>query len=325
LNNRFITSWSSAILASLLILFIADTLAQGEPVKLTDEKQGFICPVWSSDGHSIAMTRGDWRGIWRISSDGKQLEELTAERGAGYKFAWSPDSRHIAYRAEEMVDGKRYFAIKIVDVKDKTIRQITDFQRFLGTPRWISQEGTIAFETDRDGTLDQAHAADLELSQIQKQVLDLVTTTSRELQIWVSNPDDGDRILISGPDERCFDPIPSPDGRHVCYTLLDEGGSIVVVQTDGGGRVNLGYGSNPCWSPDGSRVVFEVTEDDGTVITGSDLFLIGVDGGDKVRLTDTLDLIERWPDWSPDGTRIAFCAGEAIYTLPIQQPTTVGE
>jgi Tol biopolymer transport system component len=271
------------------------------------------------------MTRGDRMGIWRMNSDGTGLEQLTADSASGYKFAWSPDSRHIAYRAEKIVDGKRYFAIKVVDLENKEVRQITDFLRFVGTPRWISQDGAIAFETDRDGTLDQVHATDLELSQIRAQVLDLMATTSRDLQIWVSKPDGSDRILISGPDERCFDPILSPDGGRVCYTSLEHAGSISVAQIDGTHRINLGYGSNPCWSPDGLRLVYEVTEDDGTVITNSDLYVIRFDGQARVRLTNTPDLIERWPAWSPDGTRIAFSANGAIYTLLVQSLTTSGE
>ena len=325
MNRHSMTMLGLAILAGFLFSSAKGISVQGEPVKLTEEKEGFIYPVWSPDGQFIAVTRGDWRGIWRISSDGKQLEELTADRGAGYKFAWSPEGRHIVYRVEKMVDGKRHFAIMVVDVEDKTLHTITEFERYLGVPRWVSADGTIAFETDRDGSLAMAKTAHLFPSETQRELSNLVATTSGNLQIWISQPDGSERTLISGPEERCFDPIPSPDGRRVCYSSLDAGGSIVVAQADGEGKVNLGYGSSPCWSPDGSKLVYEVTEDDGTLITGSDLFLIGVDDSDKVRLTDTPDLIERWPKWSPDGTKIAFCAGEAIYVLPIQQPTTLGE
>lgn len=325
MKQRSITSLSLAVLVGLIILLSMGHQAQSRPVKLTEAKEDFMGPVWSPDGRSLAMTRGDRIGVWRMNSDGTGLEQLTADRASGYKFAWSPDSRYIAYRAEKMIDGKRYFAIKVVYVEDKAIRQIEDYQRFLGTPRWTSLDGTIVFERDRNGTLAQAHAAHLELSQTQKQVLDLVTTTSRDLQIWISNSDGSDRILISGPDERCFDPILSPDGHRVCYTSLEHAGSISVVDIDGTHRVNLGYGSNPCWSPDGLRLVYEVTEDDGMTITGSDLYLIRFDGQGIVRLTNTPDLIERWPTWSPDGTQIAFSAGGAIYTVSVQPPTSSGE
>jgi Tol biopolymer transport system component len=325
LRHRSITSLSSAILVGFIILLSMGHQAQSHPVKLTEAKEGFMGPVWSPDGRSLAMTRGDRMGIWRMNSDGTGLEQLTADQASGYKFAWSPDSRHIAYRTEKMIDGKRYFAIKVVDLEDKAVHQIEDYQRFLGTPRWISRDGTLVYETDRDGTLRQAHATQLALSQIQNETLDLVATISRDLQIWICNPDGSDRILVSGPDQRCFDPILSPDGGRVCYTSLEHAGSISVVNIDGTHRINLGYGSNPCWSPDGLRLAYEVTEDDGKVITGSDLHLIRFDGQGGVQLTNTPDLIERWPTWSPDGIRIAFSTGGAIYTLLVQPPTTSGE
>ena len=325
MKHRSITSLSLVVFMGLIILLSMSHQAQSHPVKLTEAKEGFVGPVWSPDGRSLAMTRGDRIGIWRMNSDGTGLEQLTADRASGYKFAWSPDSRHIAYRAEKMIDGKRYFAIKVVDVEDKAVHQIEDYQRFLGTPRWISGDGTIVYETDRDGTLAKTHASQLALSQIQNEAMDLVATTSRDLQIWISHPDGRDRILISGPDQRCFDPILSPDGGRVCYTSLEHAGSISVVYIDGTHRINLGYGSDPCWSPDGLRLVYEVTEDDGMVITGSDLYLIRFDGQARVRLTNTPDLIERGPAWSPDGTRIAFSAAGAIYTVPVQPPTTSEE
>lgn len=265
------------------------------------------------------------RGIWRMNSDGTGLEHLTADWTSSHKLAWSPDSRQIAYLAEKMVHGKRYFAIKVVDVKRKTSRQVTDFQRFLSDPRWISLDGTIAFQRDRNGTLSQAHGAPLVPSEIETEILDRMATTSHDLQIWVSRPDGGDRILISRLGERALRPILSPDGRRVCYSSSDSGGSISVAETDGTHRINLGFGSSPSWSPDGLWLVYEVTEDDGHDLIGSDLYIIGVDGEGRVQLTDTPDLIERWPTWSPDGTQVAFCAGGSIYTLSVPQSATSGD
>ncbi len=139
------------------------------------------------------------------------------------------------------------------------------------------------------------------------------------LQIFVSRPDGGDRIAVSGPDERCFNPILSPDSHRVCHGCLEHGGSIGVARVDGTQRVNLEYGSNPSWSPDAHRLVYEVTRDDGVTIVASDLYIVAYDGTGRVRLTDTPDLIERWPAWSPDGTQIAFSAEGDIYTLFIRE------
>ncbi len=325
LNRRLMTLLALNLLLGLLISSGPTALAWSEPVKLTEEKEEFICPVFSPDGQSIAMTKDNWAGICRMNADGTGLEELTPDPGAGYKFAWSPDGRYISYRTDKYIDGKRHFAIRTVDVETKEIKEIAGFQRYLGTPRWISRDGNIVFQTDRDGTLEQVPAADPTCSETQKEPVSLVTSTSTDLQIWVSQPDGSERTLVSDPDQRCFDAILSPDGCRVCYSVLAGGGSMAVAHTDGSHRTNLGYGSNPCWSPDGESLVYEITQDDGMVITGSDLYSIRAEGSGKTQLIDTPGLIERWPNWSPDGTKIAFSAGGAVYVMTITPPTSSAE
>ncbi len=319
------TLLGSVLLIGLLSISSTIALPKGESVQLTAEKEGFIRPIWSPDGRSIAMTRGDWAGIWRIHPDGTQLQELTADAGAGYQFAWSPDGTKIAYRAEKMVKGKRHFAIKVIDVDTKVIADITDYQRYLGPPRWVWDDGTLVYEIDRQGRLAQAQGGDLIPHGTDSKPVDVVASACKDLKIWVSKPDGHEKTLISGPNERCFDPILSPVGDRVCYSVLSDGGGIAVATRDGTQRLSLGYGSNPCWSPDGQSLVYEVTEDDGMVITASDLYLIRADGSAREQLTDTPDLIERWPNWSPDGATIAFSAGGAIYVVTIKPATTTGE
>jgi Tol biopolymer transport system component len=312
-------------LAILLLSSGAGLSAPGEAVRLTEEKESFICPVFSPDGRSIAMTRQGWAGIWRMNFDGTGLEELTSDQGAGYKFEWSPDGRQIAYRTDKYIDEKRYFAIRIVDIETKTIEEIAGFEKFLGTPRWITGAGSILFQTDRDGSMMRAQATRLNSPATQDPGSSLATGTSQDLQIWVSLADGSDRTVVSSPNERCFDPIMSPSGDRVCYGVLAHGGSIAVAAADGSDRVNLGYGSNPRWSPDGSSLVYEVTSDDGHRITGSDIFVIDRDGGNRSQLTNTPDRIERWPSWSPDGETIVFASEGAIYLLPLSPSTPSGE
>lgn len=54
----------------------------------------------------------------------------------------------------------------------------------------------------------------------------------------------------------------------------------------------------PSWSPDGRRVAFLRSEDDGV-----DLYVVDASGGRETRLADNVDLTF---DWSPGGRRIAF-------------------
>jgi len=317
-----------AILLSLVILLLSSAAAisgSGEPVRLTEAKEAFICPAFSPDGRQIAVTRVNWRGIWLMQTDGTGLRRLTDDPGAGYRFAWSPDGSQIAYRIEQRIDGKRHFAIRTVDVHSGQIEELTDFQRYLGPPRWVLGDGTVVFETDREGALAQALVVGLIDSRPRETILHRVAGTSRDLRIWVSEADGSGRRMISDPGERSFGPVLSPDESLVCYSVLAGGGSIAVAAADGSGSINLGYGSNPSWSPDGAWLVYEVTEDDGHVITGSDLTISAADGSRRIRLTDTPARFERWPSWSPDGNRVVYSAQGAIFIQSVPelfQPVT---
>jgi len=304
-------------LATLLLFLGPEQSVAGQPIRITEAKEALICPAFSSGGLLIAATQVNWRGIWLMATDGTGLRRLTDDPGAGYRFAWSPDGAQIAYRTEKRIDGKRYFAIRIVDAENGRVEELTDFRRYLGTPRWVLGDGTVAFEIDREGTLAQALVVGLIADQPKEAAPHRVATTSRDLRIWISEADGTNRRPISGPGERCFDPVISPRGDRICYTVLDSGGRIEVVAIDGSWQADLGYGSNPSWSPDGRYLAYEVTEDDGHVITGSDLHIASSDGSRRIQLTDTPERFERWPSWSPDGSHIVYSAGGAIFLIPV--------
>jgi Tol biopolymer transport system component len=66
----------------------------------------------------------------------------------------------------------------------------------------------------------------------------------------------------------------------------------------------------PVWSPDGSRLVFFLTDDDDL---NGQIFVINPDGSGLSQITDDGD--NRWPAWSPDGSRIAFVRNGVLHTM----------
>ena len=79
--------------------------------------------------------------------------------------------------------------------------------------------------------------------------------------------------------------------------------------------------ADPQVSPDGTRVVYVVTEiDRATDKANSDLWLVPIDGGEPRRLT-TSSGVDNSPRWSPDGKSIAFVStrsGSAqVWILPL--------
>jgi hypothetical protein len=95
-------------------------------------------------------------------------------------------------------------------------------------------------------------------------------------------------------------------------TLENNGRShLYRINPDGSGRKQLTFGDldgadyRPCWSPDGSSVLFaRQIEHDGSVV----ICLIGQNGGPIRRLLETSEDLLRYGDyaWSPDGRRIAI-------------------
>ncbi|MCK4415325.1 MAG: PD40 domain-containing protein [Candidatus Eisenbacteria sp.] len=71
------------------------------------------------------------------------------------------------------------------------------------------------------------------------------------------------------------------------------------------------------WSPDGSHIVMSASWGDSAY--HADLYLISVNGGTPIRLTDEPGYA-RYPSWSPDGTQLAFVAPDmhkidALWTM----------
>ena len=104
----------------------------------------------------------------------------------------------------------------------------------------------------------------------------------------------------STPDELA--PIADPGGGTLAYAAYQTGGwGLNLVGADGSDDRTLpidlpGDVFHPTWSPDGSRIAFDMD---------NDIYSVQVDGSEPVRLTDGPGS-DTQPAWSPDGTQIAY-------------------
>jgi Tol biopolymer transport system component len=132
--------------------------------------------------------------------------------------------------------------------------------------------------------------------------------------LYVMNADGGNftRLTATGGTR----PSWSPDGRKIVYcteslqTLSPEGArplELFTVNADGSQATMLTRmltnAQEPCWSPDGAKIVF-VLDIDG--LRGiANIFTLDADGRNVQRVTTAL-ASDRFPAYSPDGKKIAF-------------------
>lgn len=112
------------------------------------------------------------------------------------------------------------------------------------------------------------------------------------------------KLVRIGSGDRFFGALVSPDGDKVVYQGVTTGLYLYIRST--GATRYIGPGTAPAWSPDGSRVIFEVTEDDGHDIVASDLYIYNVTADRVSAVTSTDRVIERRPSFAPNGSTIAF-------------------
>ncbi len=256
-------------------LWIAD-VATGESHALTTAKKSSTNAEWSADGKWIAFlsdrpgqitgTPADKKQLYVIAGDAGEAQQVTkAEEGVS-AFKWAPDSRHIAYSAQDaepksLKDRKEKYGeysvvhadyqmthLWTIELSNEAGRGIPEAKRLtegnnfsVGDFAWSPDGARIAFSAQRDP--------------------DLISTDTADIYVVASNGGVPKKIVSTpGPDTN---PKWSPDGRQIAYqTAAGEkynyytNGKIAIVAAEGGAPPVLtsAFDEDPellAWGPDG--------------------------------------------------------------------------
>jgi dipeptidyl aminopeptidase/acylaminoacyl peptidase len=291
-------------------------------------------PRISADGTRVAYTvtsvdqeSNEYRGaIWVVSFDGSgEPRQFTSSEKRDGSPRWSPDDKWLAF-ASNRGEDKTPMNLYVIPAEGGEARKLTDQKESVEEIVWSPDSTRIAF-TAR--VRDEAYTEEDEKKRAPRRFrrafhkLDSVGFTGdRRKHVFVVDLDGGEPKQVTTGDFEHGGPAWSPDGKRLLIDgLRDERwdveliNRIYVLDADGSAEPKALTGDDGSYgpgtfSPDGSRIAYRWTPEDGTHPHHTQLGVMNADGSDRKLLTTSLDRQcgpypdTREPLW--DGDRIVF-------------------
>jgi dipeptidyl aminopeptidase/acylaminoacyl peptidase len=263
------------------------TLAPDDLYRVQDVSE----PQVSPDGQWVAyvVTTNDRESdqarsaIWMVSWDGSQRLALTAAAEGNDKPRWSPDGRYLAFLATPGSDKSQ---IMLMDRRGGDARQLTNVDGDIGDYTW-SPDGKRLVFTMRQTEASPAHGeTNPSQGAAEKSPKPIVIDALHFKQ-------DGEGYLAQGSE------------RHL-YLLDVESKHTEPLIRDPGFNEDL-----PAWSPDGRRIAFIRTHEQGPDQDGREDIDVIEPGAGAVphKIARPYAPNNQKLAWSPDGTQIAYLQG----------------
>ncbi len=218
-------------------LLYAQPKAIGEPIAIAKMNEPLMTPVWSPDGSKLAMTSIGNDGIWIVNADGKNLRQVSAERGIGYQMKWLDDNSTVVGRSSVLRSNNDLLQQMINDpagivAKTEALQLLKGCLLF--NPVLSPAGNKIVFQADNGKGL------------------------------YICNID-GSGLKSLGQGERA---TWTPDGKFVVVMVTADNGYVVTkgelisINTNTGARATLLSSDkyialSPAISPDGKKIAFE--------------------------------------------------------------------
>ena len=263
------------------------SIVGGQPRRLVDRASS---GAWSPDGQHLAFLRmnpdNDRYGeLWLANPDGSQPRlHYTHRRGAMRWVSWSPDSKNLMVASVPLASAAIMFYI--IPANGDSAQAVTPAAGLATTsnPVWLSNDRIVY-------AINEARATSLT-----GQASRVVEHALRDGTI---------RELLSLPNA-CRDVSIFADGR-ILMGLAQQAQNLVLVDRAGTPEARetwLTRGASadrqPCFSPDGQRVMFSSNRSGNL-----DIWEITLASGAITRLTD--DPGNDWdPAYTPDGTHLLW-------------------
>jgi len=283
----------------------------GEPVPVSYPGDFYMNPKFSPSGNHIAVGGPSYKGLFILDFPLGSAMMLSDEIGAGFGMSWSPDGSALVTRVSRYADKHRLSQLVVLETNGDRFPINAESTRQPGVPVWDKRQDLIYLH---GAETFQAYSTN---GGTRQEIPDEVTYVAGESLRKTATPNTRGQLLTAS-NERVVSMELSPDGSRMVFGTV--GQQLWIADADGENRRSLGSGSMPTWSPDGEWIACMLTTDDGHDITGSDIYLIAVDGSQRINMTRTEAIREMTPSWSPDGKWVAYAtlADGRIYVQQVE-------
>lgn len=294
------------------------------------KENGIISQIsWSPNGKRIAYT-GEKGDIGDYYPDIVAIADLGGNGiwdFAGRFPSWGPNERYLAFSSifngTVQKNGKQDEGIALLDTNTSQVLRLTDSSTSSFLPSWSSDGERILFLQNsqqdpyqfqiwvmrKDGSEKKqltigSHKEWAKFSPDRSRILYLESTQDTEYsyhyELWVmdSNGENPRDLGIMNPLRVAW----HPNGLAILFAT---GTDIRTIGLGGTNPQKLADGTDPNWSPDGSKIAF---------VKDGNIWLMDADGNNKVQLT-TGDAQDALPTWSPNGKKIAFSRDSGLWFL----------
>jgi dipeptidyl aminopeptidase/acylaminoacyl peptidase len=295
-------------------------------------------PRISPDGRRVAyvVTRIDEKAnayrsaIWVAPLDGSaEPQQLTSGARTDQAPRWSPDGRWLAFLSNRdgEDDKKAHGELYVLPADGGEPRRLTESKESVDSVAWAPDSSRLAFTRRvRDEAYeeeDDRRRAPRRFDKVFFKLNGVGWVGDRRNHVFVVGLDGSDERRVTDGDCENSEPRWSADGRRIVFTSM-RGDRWDVAFVEALYELDVdGDGAEPrrlsqtdesanaaSVSPDGSRIAYVHTPEDGTYPHHSQIAVMGADGSDRRILTASLDRqcapypLGREPVW--DGDRIAF-------------------
>lgn len=265
---------------------------------LTTTSDNELSPTWIKDGQKIAFlsnASGSYQ-IWEMNPDGQGRKQLSFMEKSIDGFIFAPDECQVLMVMP--VENPLIKATQYADLPKATGRIANDLN-FRHWDSWVDE-------------LPHPFVAPFDGSKVSDVTLDILEGEAYESPML---PFGGTEQLAWSPDSKgvaytCrkktgLEYAKSTDSDIYYYNIHD-GNTVNLCKLEGAEDRNMGYDTNPLYSPDGKWLAWQSMEHDGYESDRNRLYLMNLETGEKKSISEAFDSNVETFIWNDNSREIYF-------------------